>query len=128
MTRLELLENPIFKGAPSALSCMFVVNILQVDTPIVGISNFRKDLSTHDQIVFDAGYPVMTKEEMEKILLNVRKSKKKWNPKIAIGFTNEILELGSCDVVATMDHNLVLRSYWIDKNGNKVYFDNNYYG
>ena len=123
MKRSELLNNPVFKNALPT-SCLFVVNIFEENCPIKGIGEFRRDVSSKLHIVFSTGAPLITKEELEESLRAVKcKGVKKWDPSISFLFSNSILDIGLCALVRTMDHNLVLRPYWTDKAGSKIYFD-----
>ena len=104
---------------------LFVVRITHIDKPIKGIGEFKKDFSTRQELAFDIGVPLITKEQMEKTLRKLKcRGVKNWDPDLVFLFPDSILAPGDCDVVQTEDGNLVLRPYWTDKNGTKIYFDN----
>lgn len=124
MKRSELLNNPVFQKA-SPTSYLFVIRITYTDKPIKGIGEFKKDFSTRQELVFATGAAMITKAEMEKTLRRLKcRGVKDWDPDLVFRFSNETLAPGDCDVVQTEDGNLVLRPYWTDKNGTKIYFDN----
>lgn len=124
MKRSELLNNPVFQKALPTCR-LFVVRITHIDKPIKGIGEFKKDFSTRQELAFDIGVPLITKEQMEKTLRKLKcRGVKNWDPDLVFLFPDSILAPGDCDVVQTEDGNLVLRPYWTDKNGTKIYFDN----
>lgn len=124
MKRSELLNNPVFQKALPT-SYLFVVRITHPDKPIKGIGEFKKDFSTRQELAFATGAPMITKKEIEKTLRKLKcRGVKNWDPDLVFLFSNSTLAPGDCDVVQTADNNLVLRPYWADKNGTKIYFDN----
>lgn len=123
MKKLELLNHPVFQKALPT-SHLFVVKISDDNHPIIGIGELNRDYSNRRELVFASGVPLIIKEQMEKALRLKCKGVKNWNPDINILFSDGMLDPGTCDVVQTKERNLILRPYWTENDGTKVYFDN----
>lgn len=108
MKRLELLDNPVFKSAPPT-SCLFYDGRLMGENMLIGIGDLSAGYSCNSFLSFHSGVPVITKEEMEKVLKDVPCNRKTWNPEITLLMSDCIYHLGECNVVLQCDHTLVLK-------------------